>query len=75
MVSTIVYYFKTSRTLKTGGIVMKRLLLVIGLILAPTLLLATIVSWHVPKEVTSPPDDELGEDLVGSSEMPGPWRK
>ncbi len=54
---------------------MKRLLLVIGLILAPTLLLATIVSWHVPKEVTSPPDDELGEDLVGSSEMPGPWRK
>ena len=54
---------------------MKRLLLVVGLILAPTLVLAAVVSWHVAKEVTSPTDDELGEELVGSSEMPGPWRK
>ena len=53
---------------------MKRLLLVIGLILAPTIVLATVVSWHVAKEVTSPPDDGLEEELVGSSEMPGPRR-
>ena len=53
---------------------MKRLLLVVGLILAPALVLAAVVSWHVAKEVTSLPDDELGEELVGSSEMPGPRR-
>ncbi len=53
---------------------MKRILLVIGLILAPTLVLATIVSWNVAREVTSESDDEFGKNLVGSSEMPAPRR-
>ncbi len=49
---------------------MKRILLVIGLILAPALVLAAVFSWNVAKEVTS--EDSFGEELVGSSEMPGP---
>ncbi|MCL4400189.1 hypothetical protein M1506_02840 [Patescibacteria group bacterium] len=52
---------------------MKKILLVAGLVLAPTLVLAAFVSWHAAKEIV--PDDDTNENLEELSEMPAVFSK
>ncbi len=51
---------------------MKKIVLIVGLVLAPALVFALASSWIISKEVVPDVTDDVGESMAESSEMPAP---